>query len=229
MRNIYFYFLLFFMYCVIGYIAEVLFVYAGEKKWVNRGFLIGPYLPIYGFGALLITFLLTGYYNDPFVVFIFSLIICSIIEYVTSVILEKIFKRRWWDYSWRKYHVNGRVCLFNSIFFGFGGLICIYIASPIFYAFLDSISFEKQKIASIILGILLIVDLIISNIDAYRVSNIAGHLEEILNEYTKNRNIKLNKIRTRLFDAFPYIAKNDRVIKRLKSLKKDFSKRKKLQ
>ena len=79
MRNIYFYFLLFFLYCVIGYIAEVIFVYVGDKKWVNRGFLIGPYLPIYGFGALLINFLLTGYYNDPFVVFIFSLIICSII------------------------------------------------------------------------------------------------------------------------------------------------------
>ena len=228
MRNIYFYILLFYLYCIIGYIAEVIFVYIGEKKWINRGYLMGPYLPIYGVGAMLITFLLTGYYNDPFVVFIFSFIICSSVEYATSVILEKIFKRRWWDYSWRKYHVNGRVCLFNSIFFGFGGLVIIYIANPILYAFLDSISLKHQMIATLILTLVIIVDLIISSIDAYRVSNVAGHLEVILNEYTKNKNIKINKIRTRLFDAFPYIAKNKRTVKRLKSLKKDFSKRKKL-
>ncbi len=228
MKSIYFYFLFFFAYCVIGYIAEVIFVYIGEKKWVNRGFLIGPYLPIYGFGALFITFLLTGYYNDPFVVFIFSFIICSIIEYLTSVILEKIFKRRWWDYSWRKYHINGRVCLFNGIFFAIGGLVIIYLLNPLIYSFLDSIPENKKCIASIILAIVLSLDIIISNIDAYRVSNIANNLEKILNEYTKNKNIKLNKIKTRLFDAFPYIAKSERLVKRLKSLKKDFSKRKNL-
>ena len=187
MKNIYFYFLLFYLYCIIGYIAEVIFVYIGEKKWINRGFLIGPYLPIYGFGAMLITFLLTGYYNDPFVVFVFSLIICSCIEYITSVALERIFHRRWWDYSWRKYHINGRVCLFNSMFFAFGGLIIIYLANPILYAFLDSIAIDKQKIAVIILSLLIIVDLIISIIEAYRINNIAGHLEAILNEYTKNK------------------------------------------
>ncbi len=229
MRNIYFYFLLFYLYSIIGYIAEVIFVYIGEKKWINRGYLIGPYLPIYGCGAMLISYLLTGYYNDPFVVFIFSMIICSSIEYATSVVLEKIFNRRWWDYSWRKYHINGRVCLFNSIFFAFGGLVIIYITNPILYMFLDSVSIGKQRIAFFILTVLIIVDLIISTIDAYRVSNIAGHLDAILNEYTKNKNIKINKIRTRLFDAFPYIIKNKRVLKRLKTLKKDFAKQKKLQ
>ena len=97
MNNLYFYFLEFYLYCVIGYISEVIFVRIVDKKWINRGFLIGPYLPIYGVGTMLIIFLLNGYYNDPFVIFVFSFIICSLVEYITSVLLEKIFKTRWWD------------------------------------------------------------------------------------------------------------------------------------
>ncbi len=228
MKVIYFYFLLFFIYSVLGYVCEVIYVYMGEKKWINRGFLIGPYLPIYGFGALIVTFLLTGYYNDSIVVFTFSLIMCSSLEYYTSYLLETIFKRRWWDYSTHRYNVNGRICLKNSILFGFGGLIIIYVTNPIFYIFLSGISDHDLMIASLALFALLIVDLTLSLVDANRTSNIAGHLEAILNEYTKNKNIKLNKIRTRLFDAYPYLVRNDRVVKRLKALKKDFAKRKNL-
>ena len=228
MKDIYYFFLAFFIYCFLGYIAEVIFVYCGKKKLINRGFLIGPYLPIYGFGGIVISFLLTGYYNDPFVIFIFSLIICSCIEYITSVILERLFNRKWWDYSWRKYHVNGRICLFNSIFFGFGGLAVVYVIAPSIELFLDGIDFDKRKIAALILFGLMLVDCIISYIDAKRISKIASHLDKILNEYTKNKNIKLNKIKTRLFDAFPYIVKNQRLVLRLKSLKKDFYHRNKM-
>ena len=228
MKDIYFYLLLFFIYAVLGYICEVIYVYIGTKKWINRGFLFGPYLPIYAFGGLLITFLLTGYYNDPIVVFVMGLIMCSCLEYYTSFLMEKIFHKRWWDYSEQKYNVNGRICLKNSILFGIAGLFIIYLVNPLIYSFLDNISYDNRKIASLILLLIFTIDLIISVIDAYRVTNISNHLEAILNEYTKNRNIKINKIKTRLFDAFPYLVKNDRVVKRLKALKKGFAKRKNL-
>ncbi len=228
MKDFYYYFLIFFIYCVIGYISETLFVYFRTKKLVNRGFLIGPYLPIYGVGGVLITFLLTGYYNDPIVVFTFSFIICSCVEYFTSFALEKIFKRKWWDYSYRKYHINGRVCLLNSTLFGVGGLFTIYLANQYIFAFVLSIPAKTRMIASLIIIIILIADSTASIINIIRTNNIAGHLDTILNEYTKNNNIKINRIRTRLFDAFPYIEKNPRRVERLKSLKKDFSKRKKL-
>ena len=104
-----FYFLLFISYSVIGWIMETILKTIEYKKFVNRGFLIGPYCPIYGCGALLMTFLLQGYAEDPIVLFVFNIIICSILEYSTSYIMEKIFKARWWDYSYTKYNINGRI------------------------------------------------------------------------------------------------------------------------
>jgi uncharacterized membrane protein len=228
MKGIYFYFLVFFIYSIIGYICEVLYVYSGTKKWVNRGFLNGPYVPLYGMGGLLITYLLTGYYNDPIVVFVMGVIICSCLEYFISCLMEKMFHNRWWDYSCHKYNINGRVCAKNSFLFGICGLVVIYAANPFIFGFLNSIDYKVQKTAAILLMIIFITDLIISIIEALRVNNISNHLDDILNEYTKNKNIKLNRIKTRLFDAFPYLAKNEGVVKRLKSLKKDFVKRKKL-
>ena len=228
MKALVYYFLVFFIYSVIGYICEVFYKYLGTKKWVNRGFMIGPYLPIYGNGALLITFLLNGYYNDPIIIFVFGLIICTSLEYLVSYIMEKMFHQKWWDYSWRKYNINGRVCLKNSLLFGFGAIVIIYAGNPLIFGLLDKVSNYNQTIVALILIIVFIIDFIISMIDAFRVNNISTHLETILNEYTKNRNIKLNKIRTRLFDAYPYLAKNERVVNRLKALKKDFTKRKKL-
>ena len=228
MEKFCYYFLSFFIYSIIGYISEVLYVYIYSKKWVNRGFLNGPYVPIYGMGGLLVTFLLTGYYNDPIVVFIMALIICSVLEYFTSWLMEKMFHNRWWDYSDYKYNVNGRVCLKNSVLFGIGGLIFIYAGNPLIYLFLHSIDIKYQEIATFILVGVLLTDLTISMFEAFRVNNISNHLDTILNEYTKNRNIKLNRIKTRLLDAFPNLVKNERIIKRLKALKKDFSKRKKL-
>ena len=142
--------------------------------------------------------------------------------------MEKMFHNRWWDYSNHKYNINGRVCLKNSILFGFGALFVLYLGNPIIFSILDRIPYYNQKIIALILSIIFCIDLSISLIEAFRVNNISNHLEAILNEYTKNKNIKLNRIRTRLFDAYPYLVKNDRVVKRLKALKKDFVKRRKL-
>ena len=99
------------------------FITKGE--FINRGFLIGPYCPIYGSGALLLTFLLNRYVNDKLVLFVMSIVVCSILEYVTSYIMEKIFHIRWWDYSNYKLNINGRVCLNNIALFGLAGVLII--------------------------------------------------------------------------------------------------------
>lgn len=225
MDMVYYYFLKFFIYSVIGYISEVLYVYFNSKKIVNRGFLYGPYIPIYGVGCLMINFLLIGYYNDSIVVFIMSFVICSILEYFTSYLMEKVFKTRWWDYSYYKYNINGRVCLKNSILFGFGGIATIYILDPAINLFLASIDNSVKIKASILLMIIICIDITLSTFEAVRISNISNHLDAIMDEYTINKNIKLNKIRMRLFMAFPYLVNSDKVINRLKKLKKDFSKK----
>ena len=105
------YFLLFMIYAVAGWIMEVTCKLIQYKRFINRGFLIGPYCPIYGYGALLITFLLGRYKYDALVLFVMAIVVCGTLEYLTSLVMEKMFKARWWDYSQRKFNING-----NSIY-----------------------------------------------------------------------------------------------------------------
>ena len=115
------YFLLFLVYSFLGWCLEVGVKLYEDHAFVNRGFLIGPYCPIYGFGALIMSIFLNRYLNDPVVLFIMIVFSCSILEYFTSYILEKLFHTRWWDYSNRKFHINGRICLETmSLFAVFG-------------------------------------------------------------------------------------------------------------
>ena len=123
-------FLLFVIYSIIGWIVETFHCFFLTKKFVNRGFLIGPYCPIYGIGCICIIELLRKYLGDPLVLFILSALICSIDEYVISYIMEKLFKNRWWDYSDKKFNINGRICLQNSIIFGFLAFLVVYIVNP---------------------------------------------------------------------------------------------------
>ncbi len=156
-------FLLFLSYSVLGYIVEILFCSIDNKKVVlNRGFLLGPYLPIYGVGAILITFLLYRYRNDLVALFVMGAVLCSIIEYFTSLIMEKIFKIRWWDYSHMQFNLNGRICLFNSCMFGLGGIVIMKIINPFYMRILDGLSNFWIIIIGSILGVVFFSDVVIS-------------------------------------------------------------------
>ena len=154
-------FSLFIIYSFIGWCIEVIAVSYTKKKFVNRGFLIGPYCPIYGVSALIMVFLLNKYKEDISVLFWMSFIVCSIIEYLTSYIMEKLFKARWWDYSDRLFNVNGRICLKNSICFGALGVLLIrYINNFLMYD-LNLLSYNILYSLNIILFICFSVDLFI--------------------------------------------------------------------
>ena len=120
------YFLTFIIYSFVGWIMETLFCFFVTKKMVNRGFLIGPICPIYGVGCMLLIFLLNKYINQPIALFALSIIVCSILEYFTSYIMEKLFKVRWWDYSDKKFNINGRICLETMVPFGILGTLIVY-------------------------------------------------------------------------------------------------------
>jgi uncharacterized membrane protein len=124
------YFLLFMIYSVSGWTMEVIGKLIQYKRFINRGFLIGPYCPIYGYGAMLITFLLNKYIGDPIALFVMAIFVCGILEYATSYYMEKMYKARWWDYSQRKFNINGRVCLNTIIPFGLLGLFIMYVSNP---------------------------------------------------------------------------------------------------
>ena len=203
------YFLLFIIYSFIGWCMEVALKLIESRKFVNRGFLIGPYCPIYGYGAILITFLLEKYVEDPLTLFIMAILVCGILEYSTSYIMEKIFKARWWDYSKNKFNINGRVCLETIIPFGLLGLLIMYVTNPFFLAKLEKLPEVWLNILFWGLLVIFITDNIVSTVV---ISYIKKALKFIGKELDSTEEIT-NKIREvlrqksplhkRLADAYP--------------------------
>jgi len=120
----------FFLYSLLGYVCEVFYCSLGARRLVNRGFLHGPYIPVYGFGAIFSIMLLTPYKYSIVLVFLLGSSVCSVIEYVTGLILELGFHTRLWDYSGRRFSIRGRVCLLNSVLFGLLVLVVLYLIHP---------------------------------------------------------------------------------------------------
>ena len=201
------YFLAFILYSFIGWSIEVFLTLIEKKKFVDRGFLIGPYCPIYGYGMLLIVFLLRNYMDNPLVLFILAMVICLVLEYLTSYVMELIFKARWWDYSDKKFNINGRVCLEYAIFFGLGGCIVMYLVHPLVMNIISYFSDMVLLIGGIILLIVYIVDMIISLNTIFKVNGVdfkdyVDNTEEIsqrVREYLG----KHSKMTRRLVNAFP--------------------------
>ncbi|MEI3508062.1 MAG: putative ABC transporter permease [Bacilli bacterium] len=155
-------FLLFIIYSILGWIMEVIIVSFQQKKVTDRGFLIGPYCPIYGTGALLITIFLTKYVDDLVALFVMSSIFGAVLEYFTSYIMEKIFKTRWWDYSTHKYNLNGRISLTTTLGFGALGVILIHFLNPFFEKVMGLFPDLVLTIVSIVLAVIILTDIIIS-------------------------------------------------------------------
>lgn len=156
------YILIFFTYSFLGWAMESVGGILKEKKFINRGFLIGPYCPVYGTGIVLITFLLNKYTDDIPVVFFLSILICGTLEYATGYFMEKIFNARWWDYSKNKFNINGRVCLETLIPFGIAGTIILCFINPVLVNFYTKLPELVLKIIAYILSIIYTIDMIIS-------------------------------------------------------------------
>ncbi len=118
------------VYAMIGWVAEVIFAAVTEGTITNRGFLAGPYCPIYGFGALGMTALLGPVADNPLLVFLGAMVVASLLELVTGWALEKIFHRRWWDYSDRPFNVGGYICLSFSLMWGVAGILLMEVLHP---------------------------------------------------------------------------------------------------
>lgn len=205
------YFLLFLAYSFIGWLMEVICKLIQYKRFINRGFLIGPYCPIYGYGALLITFLLKKYTDDPITLFIMAILVCGTLEYLTSYFMEKIFHARWWDYSQKKFNINGRVCLDTIIPFGLLGMFIIYVSNPFL---IDKI----EKLPEIWLNILfwtLLIIYLVDNIVSGKVISYVGKATEKVGKDLDNTEeitakvkellIEKSPLYRRLLNAFPTI------------------------
>ena len=218
-------FLIFFIYSTLGWILESLYVSIRYKKVANRGFLIGPYCPIYGCGSILIILYLNQYKNNAITIFLLGLLLCSILEYITSYLMEKIFKARWWDYSDKLFNLNGRVCGENALLFGLGSVFIIYILNPIINKFLSLFPPISLHILSIIFLIIFITDTISSfeiikklkrNIKDIDININKDSTEELkiivartINNKIERRKAQISIFQKRIIKAFPYLDLNN--------------------
>ena len=201
------YFLLFISYSIIGWTIEVIGKLYELHRFINRGFLIGPYCPIYGYGGLLITLLLQKYVDDPLIVFILGVVICSILEYLTSYFMEKIFKARWWDYSQRKFNINGRICLNTMIPFGLLGLLMVYAVNPFLLGIYSKIPYNVLTIITIFILVIYITDNVVSVFALNKVKGVGVLLEkdntEEMSKRVKELLASIDWRQRRLINAFP--------------------------
>lgn len=148
----------FFIYSFLGWVQEILYFLVTERRFRNGGIVIAPLLPIYGIGALSILLFLQPYIHNPFLVFLLSAILASVIEYIGHYAMEKWFHVLLWDYKDKPFNLNGRICLENSLGFGILALFVVYVAHPFIASLVGIIPQKLAVLLAIILGVLFIID-----------------------------------------------------------------------
>jgi len=142
----------FVIYSFIGWMIEVVYISVREKKIVNRGFLNGPFTPIYGFGAVSIVLFSDMVTSEWLPVFLFGFFFLSAIEYVTSFMMEKIFGARWWSYYNEPFNLFGRVAFIYSFLWGISSVIFVYLVHPAVELFVSR--WSNSTAGMIIIGII---------------------------------------------------------------------------
>lgn len=199
-----------FIFSILGWIMEVTLKYIQYRRFIDRGFLIGPYCPIYGFGVVGVTILvggLIGWKGTILETFMAGFVICGFLEYMTSFYMEKMFHARWWDYSTKPMNLNGRIWIGNLILFGIASVVIVRFIAPHYFEFIDRIDPVILSVLAWIILIFMSADYVLShilmNIVKKEIDNTAGdNTEEIslrMHELLKNRSL----LQRRIYQAYP--------------------------
>ena len=199
-----------FFYSVGGWIYESILCSVSEKRWINRGFLNGPYCPVYGFGAVLNILVLDGISNI-FIQFYLSAVTACILEYFTSWLMEKLFQARWWDYSGHRFNLNGRISLAGAVVFGILSVLLIRVIHPDVERLTEAV--PNKAIIAVALALIFIaaIDCTVTVIHVLgfnrklRLAEIRLQITEIKIQLAEIRSMitKLNFQELRLLRAFP--------------------------
>lgn len=118
------------LYSFIGFLMESTYISLFKKKWIESGLLDGPYIPLYGVGACLLISFSSILSKSYLTSFIFGSILMTILEYCTSIYIEKVFHKKCWDYHHHHFHLHGRICLFYTVLWGILSVILIHFIIP---------------------------------------------------------------------------------------------------
>lgn len=171
--------LVFYLYCFLGWCFESTVVSVQQRHFVNRGFLRGPMLPIYGFGATILLHVSLPLYDKPAALFFASMIAATAFEYVVGVIMEKLFKVKYWDYSTHRFQFQGRICLQSSLCWGFLGLILARVIHPPVEWIVVGLPFAALVIVDILLTAGFASDVVVSVRTALDLAKLLEELDEL--------------------------------------------------
>lgn len=183
----------FFFYSFIGWFFESCYCSLRPKKWINRGFLRGPICPIYGTGGLVMMICLVplrhiteNLYFNELLIFIAGAILCDIVEFMTSYIMEKLFNARWWDYSNKKFNIQGRICLTHTFYWGTCSCLFVFILEPIMDLYIvGQISEASRNILTYIFLTVFAFDLLDTVIHALGIRNFSSAFMKISEEISE--------------------------------------------
>lgn len=184
-QEVYYIFYVFLLYGIIGWIYETCLVSVQKKTFVNRGFLTGPVIPIYGFGALLLTLSFWDKRDNLILVFVGSALLATALEYITSLIMELIFHTRWWDYSHFKFNLNGRVCLAVSLFWGILAIFMLRILHPAVNHLILSLPREKGEILGYVIIPVMVMDVISAAVSSIKFDRLLVKLQNLRQDMTE--------------------------------------------
>ncbi|MDO4343654.1 MAG: putative ABC transporter permease [Eubacteriales bacterium] len=209
------------VFSVAGWIMEVTLKYIQFHRFINRGFLIGPYCPIYGTGAVIVTavvHIIAGDDAGYFETFLISFVFCGALEYFVSWYMEKMFHARWWDYSERPMNLEGRIWIGNLILFGIGGLFIVKLIAPLLFREFDKLPDTLLYGLSIFIVVPIIADNIVSYIITSMVRKVGessqgDSTEEISQEIRRILSQK-SFFHRRILDAYPYMQARTKAIQK---------------
>lgn len=169
----------FFIYGFLGWVIEVAFHAASQHKLVNRGFLNGAICPIYGVGMVIMIVLLEPLKNNILLLFVGSFILCSVLEFITGFVLERIFHHRWWDYSDEKFNIRGYICLRFSLCWGAAGVVAIKVIHQSISDLVGWMPDAVQKMITGVLVLLLVIDIAATVINVRGLNKDLTHIDEM--------------------------------------------------
>lgn len=160
--NIYQWFAFFYIYCFFGWCFESAYVSIKNRQLVNRGFMHGPLLPLYGSGAIIVLFAALPFRDVPAMVYIVGMLAATFLEYLVGVSMEALFKVRYWDYSNQKFNIQGHICLSSSIAWGFLSLAMVYGMHKPVERFIFSLPSAAVSAATLLISMAAAADFMIS-------------------------------------------------------------------
>lgn len=175
----------FYIYCFMGWVWESCYVSLENQKWVNRGFLKGPFLPIYGSGAIVVIISTLTVENELILVFIIGMIAATILEYITGAMMEKVFHVRYWDYTKEPFNINGHICLTSSLAWGVFSVLLVRFVNPPIENLIKFIPEVISEVSAYVITIFITIDVVQS-------FNEAMDLRNLLIKFTEKNDTIIN-------------------------------------